>query len=343
MFLSSLQDEDDGESQSLTPHQTPPSTASIPPSLSVTQSGGGGVGHTTSTHVPLVTGQSQLLTQLPPLAARVPLPPHPQAPPTPQQQQLASPQLPLSTLQPPTPSLGAVTPPTGSPLPPRTLATGIPNYQAFAPQGAGVGVLTPPSLPPTRPGQQQQQQLPPGQPTPPTAAIPQPPLGFSALSMGLHQLSQAALLQQRQQLALRHVQRGLAGRTSVGGAPEVTPPPAKRHAPESPYHPGLPQPATAVATAHQLLAAAGGVAPSGVFPPQVLPPTNYQPQQQQQQQTASHMFASPSSSLHSPLPPPHLPPSLASSTQLRPPQAPPTLPGGFRGRTGAPSMGWQPK
>ena len=254
------------------------------------------------------TVQSQLLTQQLPLPTR-------------QQQLAASPQLPLSSLQAMVGGVaasGVALPPQppGPPLPP--LPSGTLNYTAFHHQQQSAmhtGVV---------------------QPSPATTPLPQPPPPAVAAAPGYSTLStvqQLTHLQQQQQV-LQAMQRGLtAVRT---GGPEITPPPAKRHAMETSYHPppGVPQ--------HQLLSSFASQT-SGYAAQQLgTPPTS-----------VSHLFPSPRSL--QPLPS-SLPVSAGQLRPMVPPSGMPGLPGGGGGggaglgyRAATPpgdirrTMGWQPK
>lgn len=279
LSLPPLQDEEENE-RPVTPQQIPPSTASIPPSLPVIPSGG--VGHTISTHLPLpavqAQVQSQLLTQLPPR-------------PSPILQLAQSPQVTLAALQAMSLSSAGVGSTVAARLP------GLPNpYQTF--QGVLPRQVLTTSLPPT---------------------VTPPGLSYSTIMGGALQQQQQAttllLQQQQQQLQLLQqqalIQRGLATLPVRTGGSEMTPPPAKRHAMELPYQPGLPQHMNQIST--------GAVG----FPP---PLANY-PQQLNSQPGP---FGSPG------LPPP--PPPVASSSQPRP-----IMPTAVTGYIAMPagSMPWQ--
>lgn len=269
------QDEEENETpHPVTPHQMPPSTASIPPSLSVIPSGG--VGHTTSTHLPLQGVQGQLAQ----------LPPHP--PPTHQLAQ--SPQVAMANLQ----ATGLSSAGLGSTMVVRPPV--MPNpYQTFQGVLLRQGVISVPSTQPT------------------LAATPQG-LNYSTLNLAaaggvasLHSPQTTLLLHQQHQLQQlqqqARIQRGLATMPARTGGSELTPPPAKRHAMELSYRPGMPQ------YVHQLSTGAVG------FPPR---PANF-PQQQQ-----PGLFVPPPPPGMT-LPPP--PPVPSASTQLRPAMAlPPMMP-----------------
>lgn len=257
--------------------------------------------------------QSQLLTQLPRPSTRQ------------QQAPLPSPQMNPSSLQ--TASLvGAVT--TGGTLPvPRPPGIHNQSYQTF--QSSALSRLNLPTLPITP-------QL----------------LNYSTLNVGvgsstLHQHSQlqsALLLQQQQQQLQQQVQRGLTLPARTGG-PELTPPPAKRHAMDAvSYRSTMGLPPTPQRA--QLLLGAAGLSGLGYPQPhvqQLQQQASYMQQLSTQAQAAAgHMFGTPSGLPIIPPPP--------MANQLRPVVLP-TLQGatGFAAgtvidrRTGPTSMAWQQK
>lgn len=146
-------------------------------------------------------------------------------------------------------------------------------------------------------------------------------LNFVMGGTSLQQPQAMLLLQHQQQLqALQQqarIQRGLATLPGRTGGSEITPPPAKRHAMELPYHPGLPQ------HTHQLSPASAAAVAS--FPPAPQPPTNFT-QQLNSPQLPIGMLRGMT------LPPPPPPPA-----QLRPTVASPltmsSMATGYTGRT----------
>lgn len=330
------QDEDENEVLPVTPQQMPPSTASIPPSVSVIPSGG--VGHTASTHLPLPSlqaqGQSQTLAQLPPRPS----------PTTHQQQLVQSPQFSLASLQAPAATLNTVA--TNAAAAAGTRLPAVPNlYQTFqntVPPGQQGATVLPPPMQPNMTATPQGL----GYSTLGTAgglgnsvggigntmgglSRTVVGLGSTAGGMPLQQPQTLLLLQQQQQQlqALQQqalIQRGLATLPARTDGSEVTPPPAKRHALEVPYRPGLPQ------HVHQLSMATA--AATSAYPPR--PPLTNFPQQLNSPQTGLSLGMLGGMTL----PPPPPPVQLRTTMAL-----PPTMPAAassYTGRT-AGSMHWQ--
>ena len=248
-----------------------------------------------------------------------------QRPPAPTHQQLMSPQVPLANLQ--TVPLGStVSAGTTVPLRPTAGAPIMLNpYQTFQ------------SVP--RPGIQPTQQ---------STLIASMPQAFSSLRVGMNAttslqplappgaISQTALLQlqqqqqqlqqlqqqQQQQQQQVHLQRGLTALPVRTGGSELTPPPAKRHAMEMPYRPGLP------AQQH----------------PHIVRqlPTGYPPQSQttypQQLGSQLQYVAAPPTALTLPMPPSH---STTPSPQLVLPTQGASAPGFPNTRTA--QQTWQQK
>lgn len=291
------------------------------------------MGHTTSTHLPLLPVQPQLLTQQS-------LPPRPST--LQPQQQLASPQVTLGSLQATTP---LITPQLTLPLPPgNTMGTRPPPlavlpspYQTF---------ITSNVFPPRAGGSVN---------VPQPAAVAAQPLAFSTLNVGgvggvtsilqrpATNLSQPVLVHQ-QQLVTPHGQRVLSSPLPSTlpirvGRPEITLPPAKRHAMEAAYRstPVLPQHATHHAT-RQVLGGRAGVGVGFPLPPPQPGPayTNYA---QQLGTSSAHMYSAPG--LTTIPPPPGLPPQLRPPTLALAPQSSIQGSTGFTRRTGIAPASWQ--